>query len=300
MNRIFYIAILIWQMIACNARFKTMPLKASANNRLYIGQMNGVENLIVDKQNQLYVSGLDGNVYKIDRGKLVQKKKLGKMALGIAADSQYLYLAIANEQQQRRLLRIKKDFSDLQYMTGAIAGLNGICLDKKGQLYYTSSNESLWLPSGKIYRINVRQPESWQKPQVIVDQAKMANGLALSKDDQTLYYTATTSGVYRFNLQSKQKEELYKTGFLGVLDDLYVDEQGVIWVCYNSKEGILKINGHQMTLYKHPQLIAPSAIQPVDKKKMSGPRFYVTEFGRAGQSFTMDGRGVYLFTPHIE
>ncbi len=108
-------------IFACGSGLKIIKpdLKKKAPwHEPYIGGMNGVENLVFDGRGNLYVTGLDGTIYKIKptqnpyKGEVVLKKKVGKACLGIVVSAQdYLDVGICDEEDQRRMAKMSKDFS---------------------------------------------------------------------------------------------------------------------------------------------------------------------------------------------
>ena len=271
--------------------------------------MNGVENLVFDGEGALFVTGLDGMIYKIEptenpaRGRTVAQKKLGTMCLGIVfGPDGLLYVAVAdpivpdnNPVKGRRIVRMDRNFSQMTVLTDAISGLNGMTRDSRDFLYYTSSNESLLWPKGGVYRIKFGADENFKKPELMIPDAGMVNGLAFSPDESVLYFTETTNGVWTFDMQTKSKKQIYSPpGFLQIVDDLTADKDGTVWLCLNS-EGLLVplSNGKARVGFRPGKLVIPSAVKFGRGKGFSEDMLFLTEYGLKGRSFTRNGRGVW-------
>lgn len=291
---------------SCGKGVKFAPAPAGDQwGHPYVAGMKGVENLVFDGQGLMFVTGLDGTLYRVEptkdpfQGRITDSIKLGSMCLGIAvAPDGSLYVAAENEKEKRRIFRVSRDFSVISPVSPFISGLNGMVADKAGNLYFAASNESPFEPSGRILKAVLGKDESFQNPEVFLEGAGLVNGLAFSPDEGTLYFTETLSGVFALNMATRKKEQIWKpSGWLPVVDDLAVALDGTVWVCYNSKEALLPIRDRKPAevLHQVPEMGAPSSC-----RFGKGPGFrpdclYVTEFGLKGRSFTKNGRGVWMF-----
>jgi hypothetical protein len=286
---------------ACSSGLKYVDAGTEHNHGPYVVGMHGVENLTFDGGGALFVTGLDGMIYRVEphsdpwQGTITARKKLGAMCLGIEVGPDgMVYVGVSDEKGIRRICRMDKSFENITALTEAIPGLNGF-EQANGYLYYTSSNESLVCPRGVIYRVKFGAEENFKHPEVVVAKAGMVNGLALSPDQSTLYYTETLGGLWAFNLATQTRKRIYKPAVITIFDDLTTSPDGTIWLCLNSGEAIVAIkDGIAHAAYKVGDLRAPSACAFGKGPGFSPDRLYITEFGLKGRSLTMNGRGVWV------
>lgn len=293
--------------VACSSGLKIVKSDRGVKapwHEPYICGMNGAENLAFDGEGNLFVTGLDGVVYKIVptqnpyRGEIVLKKKLGKLCCGIAVNSRgSLFVAVADDDDERKIARMRRDFSNIEYVSGPIPGLNGMAMDSKDFLYYTSSRELPVCPDGKIYRVKTGDSEDFKNPEIIVEDAGIVNGLALSPDETILYYTETTGGLWSCDLSTGTKKQYYSpSGFLQILDDVTTDSDGNIWFCLNSEMLIVPVKGGKAEQgFRVGHIGAPSSCEFGKGRGFNSGFLYITELGLKGRSLTFDGRGVWVF-----
>lgn len=291
--------------VSCGTGMKSIKPAGNGEaprNELYVSGMNGVENLAFDGNGFLYATGLDGMVYKIEptddpyRGKIAAGRKIAGMCGGIDCRSDgSVYVAVLDD-DNRRIAKISGDLSQIEFLSGHIPGLNGLTLDKSGAIYYTTSNENPFWPSGKILKADPSNPWSFAGPEIIVDGAGLVNGVTLSSDESILYYTETTGGVWAFDMKTGEKKELYSPpGFFQIVDDLAAAPDGSVWICLNSEMIIVHlINGKAGAAYRTDAMGAPSACEFGKGRGFRSDFLYVTEFGLKGRSFTMNGRGIWV------
>jgi sugar lactone lactonase YvrE len=290
-------------MIGCGAGLTVRETGTQAQwSEPYVDGMNGAENLCFDGKGSLYVTGLDGMIYRITstenpyRGKIIARKKLGTMCLGIeAGPGDMLYVGAADEKGARRILKVSPDFSAVSVLSDPVPGLNGFAASRTGHLYYASSNEGFFFPKGGIFRAKMGDDESFKKPESVLTGAGMVNGLAFSPDEEVLFYTETLNGLWAFNMNTAQRRKYYEpAGLLQVLDDITVDAGGTVWLCFNSAEAMLPVRGGRAgRAVRVGTMKVPSSCQ-FGKGKGFNPDFlYITEFGLKGRSMTMNGRGVW-------
>lgn len=271
----------------------------------YVSGMKGVENLAFDGKGLLFVTGLDGTLYRVEptkdpfQGRIADSIKLGSMCLGIAvAKDGSLYVAAENEKEKRRIFRVSRDFSEITPVSPFISGLNGMAADRAGNLYFAASSENPIEPAGRILKAVMGKDESFQNSEVFLDGLGLVNGLAFSPDESVLYFTETLSGVFALNMATRKREQIWKpAGWLPVVDDLAVAPDGTVWVCYNSKEALLPLRNRKPEglLHAVPGMGAPSSCRFGEGPGFRHDCLYVTEFGLKGRSFTKNGRGIWMF-----
>ena len=286
-----------------------------------VSGMNGAENLTFDKDNFLYITTLDGMLYKIspgfseDKGQLriVKRIRLGEACRGIdIEDDGWIYVAV-DKGKKRNIFRIDSTLCNQELLVENVPGLNGITLDTTGYLYYTSSSSNPFARNGKIHRIKVSPLESdMPEPEVVLQDLGMVNGLAVFRNTlqkQILYFTQTYKGVYSFDLSGWEKNgdvaimpffSLKGCGCIGafchhVYDDLTVAADGTVWVCLNSEQAVVSIkNGIAGVMYSSPDFGAPSSCTFPRGEGVQSNSMYITEVAQKGCSLKFNGRGIWV------
>jgi len=204
-----------------------------------------------------------------------------------------LYVAVEDDDENRRIARISKDFEDVTWITKSIQGINGITLDKSGRLYFAASNQSVISPRGRIYRLRLDQ--EGLAPEIFVDDIGLVNGLAFSPDERILYYTEILNGVFSHDMKTGKNNRVFKPkGFFMIMDDLDVSPDGTLWVCLNSEKAIIRIKENvEPALVSIPRMGAPSACSFGKGPGVKENYLYITEFGLKGRVLTMNGRGLW-------
>lgn len=298
--RIPSLIVIPW-LLTLTACSSGLTLLDAGDARPYVNGMHGVENLAFDGQGALFVTGLDGMIYRIAptadpfQGKISARRKIGVLCTGIEVGPDgYLYVGVKDPTGLRRIAKIDKELAAIAFLTDDIPGLNGFA-QSRGWLYYTSSDEKLFRPRGRILRVRFGLDENFQHPETVVDKAGLVNGLAFSPDEAVLYYTETLHGVWAFDLATGMRRQLFYPHGLQVFDDLTSAPDGTLWVCLNSQLAVVPLrNGIPGIGYHVGDLKAPSACA-FGKGPGFRPDFlYLTEFGLKGRSLTMNGRGVWV------
>jgi hypothetical protein len=292
---------MLFFLAACSSGLKLVKAGVDLNRGPYVDGMHGVENLAFDGESVLFVTGLDGMLYRIEptgdpfRGNIAAQKKLGAMCLGIEIGPDgFVYVGVEDENGVRRIGKIDKNFGIISYLTDDIPGLNGFA-QSRNYLYYTASNEGIFFPKGKILRVKFGADENFKHPEVVVDKAGVANGLAFSPDETILYYTETLNGVWSFDLEKKVKKQIYNPSGVQVFDDIDTAPDGTLWLCLNSELALGSIRNEIAKIgYRVGDLKAPSSCR-FGKGPGFRPDFlYITEFGLKGRSLKMNGRGIWV------
>jgi sugar lactone lactonase YvrE len=264
--------------------------------------MNGVENLTFDGAGSMFVTGLDGVMYRVVptedpyRGRIADKKKVGKMCLDVEVGPDgMLYAGVMDEKGISRICRISRDFSSSFPISSPIEGLNGMAQDRSGYLYIASSNLSFFNPKGCVLRAKIGDDKSFIDPEVFIETGGITNGLALSPDESKLYITNLDGMLIEVDMKTKEKIVLYAPGKLQLFDDIDTAADGTVWMCFNSEMAMVQVkDGIVRAGYQAGELRVPSSC-----KFGVGPGFrsdflYITEFGMKGRSLKMNGRGIFV------
>jgi hypothetical protein len=268
----------------------------------YVSGMNGVENLTFDGAGNMFVTGLDGLIYRVVptddpfRGRIADKKKIGKMCLDVeVGPDNMLYAGVLDEKGISRICRISMDFTNVTPVSSPIQGLNGMTQDRSGYLYIASSNLSFFNPKGCVLRTKIGNDNSFINPEVFIETGGITDGLAFSPDESLLYVTNLDGKLISVDMKTKEKKVIYAPGKLQLFDDIDTAADGTVWMCFNSEMAIITVKDGVVTAgYSSGDLKAPSSC-----KFGKGPGFrsdflYITEFGMKGRSMKMNGRGVYV------
>jgi len=268
----------------------------------YVSGMNGVENLTFDGAGNMFVTGLDGMIYRVVptddpfRGRIADKKKIGKMCLDVEAGPDgMLYAGVMDEKGISRICRISMDFTSVTPISSPVQGLNGMAQDRSGYLYIASSNLSFFNPKGCVLRAKIGDDNSFINPEVFIETGGITHGRAFSPDESKLYVTNLSGVLMAVDMKTREKKVLYSPGKLQIFDDLDTAADGTVWLCFNSEMAIISVKDGLVTAgYRTGDLKAPSSC-----KFGKGPGFrpdflYITEFGMKGRSLKMNGRGVFV------
>ena len=286
------------------------PIDATWRNPYVASQpefepFKGVENLTFDGEGAMYVSGLNGFIYKVAptadlfHGTIVAAKKVGKLCLGIVVGPDgFIYIGVEDEHGDNRIAKISKDFATVTFLTtGNTKGLNGLSKGADGFLYFGSSRIFPYFAGGKLFRARIGDDASFAKPELLAEGLGVVNGVVIAPDAKTVYFTETFGSLKRLDLATKAVTKVFTPkGFFTVLDDLTLAPDGSFWVALNSSGCILHlIDGKPEYCAKVGDLKVPSSL-----RFGSGPGFnpddlYVSEFGPTRRMLTMKGRGVWSY-----
>lgn len=301
--RIFSIIGLLFFISACSSGLNIKKIGQGKDTiSPYVDGMNGVENLVFDGNGAMFVTSLDGYIYKVVptenkfKGKIELVKKVGDMCLGVEiADKDHIFVVVEDEDGDKRIIKFSKDFKTKTAVTKVISGLNGILVEGD-YLYYVSSNLNIFWKSGNIYRLKLNATIE-TKPELVVKDTYISNGLTFSKDKKTLYYTNLFNSLYSYNLKTKKKQKIFDpSGFLHMYDDIETLSDGTILMCFNSEKGIVpfKKGIKPKNILRIGNMAVPSACRIGKGKGFLKDHLYVTEFGPKGRSLDMSGRGVWM------
>ena len=268
-------------------------------------EMTGVENLAFDGEGSLYVSGLNGRIFLIKpesdyRGKIEASVEVGDRCFGITVGNNgWVYVGV-EKKGERKIYKINKELNKdtLAPLSKPIQGLNGIDLDRKGYLYYTSWNNNHFSPQGWIFRVNINNEYPFDKPKMLkIGNIGWVNGLALSFDEKILYFTDTKKGIWSFGLESERAEKIYSPrGPFLFIDDLTTRQDGTVWFAFNSETaiGVIKTKMEANCGYRVGDLGAPSSVKFGSGSGFRPDFLYITEFGRWGRIPITNGRGIWV------
>ena len=313
--KLFLILILL-NLTACSSGLNIIKLgedSASPWREAFVDCMNGAENLAFDGKGSMYVSGLDGFIYKIRptenpyRGYVELKEKVGDICFDIEMGPDgFIYVGIEKKigtRKVRRIAKLTENLLNLTYLSDHISDLNGMAQDHQGYLYYTSSK--LFSQKGVIYRVKFGKDENFKHPETVIDNVGLVNGLTFfhdGPDGPVLYYTELTNGVWKFRLNGsneKPKQIFRPSGSLQIFDDLTTDRKGNIWFTVNSDRAMVLIkapleNVQPTDAYRIGVLGAPSSCKFGIGSGFRSDFLYITEFGLKGRSPVHNGRGVWV------
>jgi sugar lactone lactonase YvrE len=302
-TKTFYFIFIMFFLTACSSGLKIISIGQDKPwFKPYVSGMHGVENLTFDGMGNMFVTGLDGTIYRIIptedpySGRIADKRKIGKMCLDVEVGSDgQLYVGVLNDKDEHRIYRVNKDFTNAVSISSPIAGLNGMVQDRDGYLYIASSNMSFLNPKGRVMRSKIGDDESFKTPEVFIETGGITDGLAFSSDESKLYITNLDGRLIEVDMKTKQKKILYAPGKIHLFDDIETAKDGTVWMCFNSELALVPVMDGLVTLgYRTGDLKVPSACK-FGKGSGFRPDFlYITEFGLKGRSMNMNGRGVFV------
>lgn len=142
-----------------------------------------------------------GRVMRLDRsGRIASLVKLaglmpGGMALG---PDRRLYIAAANSSGGGAVVSMALDGSDQRVIVPVAAGFspNDLVFDHAGGFYFTDARGGIGAPEGGVWYV-----KGDAKPLPVLQHLPVANGIALSPDDKTLWVGGFALGqLHRLNL----------------------------------------------------------------------------------------------------
>jgi len=299
----FYFILSLFFLTACSSGLKIISIGQDKPwFKPYVSGMHGVENLTFDGLGNMFVTGLDGMIYRVvpteDQysGRITDKKKIGKMCLDVEVGSDdMLYVGVLNDKDEHRIYRVNKDFTNAVPISSPIEGLNGMAQDRDGYLYIASSNMSFLNPKGRVLRSKIGDDGSFRNPEIFIETGGITDGLAFSPDETRLYITNLDGRLIEVDMRTKKKKILYAPGKFHLFDDMDTSKDGTVWMCFNSEQAIVPVKDGLVTIgYRTGDLKAPSSCK-FGKGLGFRPDFlYITEFSLKGRSMNMNGRGVFV------
>jgi sugar lactone lactonase YvrE len=276
---------------------------------IFIKGMKGCENLYLDNTSQrVYVTDLNGYIHLLNGTswktlKLVKSKKVAAFAMGIAKgpDKQLYFNACESpgswDKEGGAVWRMDMELNSPVKLTGNYQCINGLAIDKGGNLYFASGNAKILHPDGNIFRAKLSANGSLTKPDVFLAHVGWANGLYFSPEENRLYFSNTIEGCFSFDPESpKVNAVYYKTKIMESIDDLCTDTSGRIWMTDPGKSAVKMFNpeNRHLTRYIIKGIGQTSSVRI--RKEQGGEILYITELKQKTElmSPVFDGRGVIV------
>jgi sugar lactone lactonase YvrE len=195
------------------------------------------------------------------------------------------------------LYRISSDLVTMERLSEEYPSMNGICFDKSGALYFTSSNFRILHPEGTIYRMLNKDEGLFQSPEPYITGAGLANGLFFDPMQEKIFFSNTMGGVYEFSSTENILKGVYlKLRFMEACDDLCTDISGNIWMTDPGHSAIKMYNPGTNRLARFViegiGQTSSCRIRTENGREM----LYITELKKSHQpmSDVFDGRGVLV------
>ncbi|MCU0370143.1 MAG: SMP-30/gluconolactonase/LRE family protein [Bacteroidales bacterium] len=282
----------------------------SLEDARFITGMHGCENICLEEgPGGLFVSCLDGFIHYLDTGlsgNLAIRKsfRAGQVVTGMSLDKNGNLVAAvctapAEEWKTRggALYLVSGDLERMERLTGDYPAMNGICIDRDGNLYFTSSNFNFFRPEGTIYRMLYKSEGSFQEPEPFIRDAGLANGLYFDRAQEKAFFSNTMGGVYEFIPGDASLKAIYlKTRFMEACDDLCTDISGNIWMTDPGQSTVKMFNPgtNRLTRFVIKGIGQTSScrIRSENGREM----LYITELKQSQHplSDVFDGRGVLV------
>ena len=249
MYKIFVIFFVSFALAGCSSMVKTKIVKddrlSEYESVQFIKGMKGTENIYLDNHtSKIYVTDLSGVLYLLDKDendsiKIIKSLKLGKCATGITQGKDgYLYVNASEYGEEGWLkyggavYKVDKELKSYKGVTGLFKGINGLCTDDRGNLYFAIGDLEFFFPDGAIYKMSYNQKlKKYNPPELHIDKLGSANGLFYSNYYKALILTETFSKVSMVNLDTKAIKKVFdKSKLIEGFDDVCVDSKGRFWV----------------------------------------------------------------------
>lgn len=250
MRKVIFGLILAMVLSSCSSNLvqtketKTFSLKDFTSAQ-FIQGMKGAENiLLVPKSTMVYVTDLSGTIYLLDenedgRMEIIKSMSIGKFANGIVQGKEgHLYVNASEYNMDGWLkyggevYRVDTELVSPVKITDKFKGLNGLSIDRKGDLYFATGDLEFFFPDGAIYKMPFNEElKQYGEPELYLDDLGSANGMFYSASHESVFFTETFSKVSMVNLQTIKVSEVFgKTKIVEGFDDLCLDSKGRIWV----------------------------------------------------------------------
>jgi sugar lactone lactonase YvrE len=277
---------------------------------IFMKGMTGCENLYLDDASQsVYVTDLQGHVHWLngetwDTLKIVKSKKIGEFVLGIAkGPDKRLYLNVCEKgiegwkEEGGAVWRIDLDLTGPEKLTRYYQCINGLAIDRSGNLYFASANASIMHPEGNVYRMTIGITDSYAKPELFLSDVGWANGLYFNPGENRFYFSNTVEGCFTFSPGIPKLEAIYyKTKILETLDDLCTDTKGRLWMTDPGKSTVKVFDPktRQLNRYKIKGIGQTSSCRI--RLEHGEAILYITELKRTQDplSQVLDGRGLLI------
>jgi sugar lactone lactonase YvrE len=289
-------------------RIKVKP--DSLEGYRFIKGMTGCENICLLNDNSgFYVSSLDGTITYVDGepgGTLSISKsfRAGSAVFGMSLDKEgHLYVAACTGRMQdwqsigAAVYRVSEGLDGMERVSADFPAMNGICIDKDGNLYFTTSNFKYLNPKGDIYRMAYLADGKYGQPGLFITGIGLANGLYYDALQDKIYFSNTIGGCYSFSPGVPEfKAEYLKTWFMEACDDLCTDTGGNIWMADPGNSTVKMYNPGTNRLIRFSiEGIGQSSSCRI-RTENGVEMLYITELKQSDlvKSTKFDGRGVLI------
>lgn len=270
----------------------------------------GCENLCLEPASRrAYVTDCWGNVHLVDGPsretlRVVKSAKVGDgKACGIdRGPGGFLYVAACDGDWRRPtggIFKVDNGLESAEKIAGDFAGLSGLALDGRGDIYFAVSNASFINGKGAIYQMKRRASGDYREPRVFLPDLRCVAGMFYDAGANRICFTETFCGVSTFRPPFADVTcVLSKTTGFDFCGDLCTDGGGRYWLadpcgflkCYDAET-------RELTRYKVKGCGGPSScrIRVEDGEEI----MYVTEIRKRGGLASLlsgkrDGRGVVV------
>jgi sugar lactone lactonase YvrE len=272
--------------------------------------MNGCENILPEKDSTgVYVSCLDGNIHYLSPGhdgnyQLKKSFKAGEAVMGLAmSDDGDLFAAISTVSLEEwfktgaAINRVARDITSKEIITGNYPCMNGICIDGKGVLYFTSDTFNLLNPKGLVYKMLIKNGGTFDSPVPYVPNAGAANGLYYDANQDKIFLSNTLAGIFEFTPDNASLNEVYlKLRFMEACDDLCTDIGGNVWMTDPGQSTVKMFNPGTRRLLRFNILGIGQASSCRIRSENGIEMLYIAELKQSQQPMSDDynGRGVLV------
>jgi len=210
-----------------------------------------VESPAFDREgNLLFVDVFQGQVHKVGPQKqvsvLVPKNTLGAAGLAIHRDGRLYVAGLGDFHGPGNLTVYQPDGSGAQALIGAQKGyvVDDLVFNKAGGFYFTDFKGTSTQPTGGVYYV----PPDGSAIVPILPNLAIANGIALSPDEKTLWVTEFATGLLH-RIELKDAQTLAPFGEAVVYrfngpspDSMRADADGNLYVAMYSQGRVLVLN----------------------------------------------------------
>lgn len=278
-----------------------------------ISGMTGCENLYLDNDSmRAYVTDLSGYLHLVngethETMEIETSIKIGNMGFGIdKGPDDNLYFSASEDSSESCVFgnckynaAIYRADMDLELpitkITEDYRGINGLTFDASGGCYFVSSDFTLFKPQGEIYLMQVAADGSVSPPEVFLANAGFANGLHYNKNQELIYLSKTTEGVFTF----RRSEPFLQKVFTTFTDDLCTDKSGRVWTSGALYMSLLMYDQENRTVAIYAIEGFGDASSCRIREENGKEYIYITELNlplQPGQRWTttFDGRGIAI------
>ena len=192
---------------------------------------------------------------------------------------------------------VARDLTSKEIITANYPCMNGICIDRKGDLYFTSDTFNLLSPKGLVYRMSANEDDSFDTPVPYITDAGAANGLYYDAFQDKIFLSNTLVGIYEFTPEDAALKEVYlKLRFMEACDDLCTDISGNVWMTDPGQSTVKMFNPGTNRLMRFNILGIGQASSCRIRSENGIEMLYIAELKQSQQPMSDDfnGRGVLV------